>query len=94
MGANQYTKIFKFKSIHDKKEVKKLAKNKLIDARYALRALILLMRNRGISQKQVALALETNRKSVAFWEERYNKEGIKGLFDKPGRGRKPSFSPL
>ena len=59
MSANQYTKIFKFKSIQDKKAVKKLAREKLIDAMYAIRALILLMRNRGVSQLQVAKVLET-----------------------------------
>ena len=93
MAENQYTKIFRFKSVQDKKDVKRLVRSNLIEARIALRALILLMRNRGVSQKQVALELETNRKSVAFWEERYNNEGISGLFDKPGRGRKPSFFP-
>jgi hypothetical protein len=50
MGVNQYTKIFNFKSIEDKKAIKKLAKEKLIEARYAIRALILLMRNRGVLQ--------------------------------------------
>lgn len=94
MAGNQYTKIFKFKSIQDKKEAKKLVRTRLIEARYAMRALMLLMRNRGVSQKQIAFELETTRKSVAFWEERYNQSGIDGLFDKPGRGRKPSFSPL
>lgn len=93
MAENQYTKIFRFKSVQDKKDVKRLVRSNLIEARIALRALILLMRNRGVSQKQVALELETNRKSVAFWETRYNEEGINGLFDKPGRGRKPSFFP-
>ena len=93
MAENQYTKIFRFKSVQDKKDVKRLVRSNLIEARIALRALILLMRNRGVSQTQVALELETNRKSVAFWEERYNEEGINGLFDKPGRGRKPSFFP-
>ena len=34
MGVNQYTKIFKFKSINDKKAVKKIAKKKLIESRY------------------------------------------------------------
>jgi hypothetical protein len=93
MAENQYTKIFRFKSVQDKKDIKRLVRSNLIEARIALRALMLLMRNRGVSQKQVALELETNRKSVAFWETRYNEEGINGLFDKPGRGRKPSFFP-
>lgn len=31
--------------------------------------------------------------TVYAWVERYRNEGVKGLEIRPGRGRKPSFSP-
>jgi transposase len=34
-----------------------------------------------------------NRKTVSRWLVRYQDEGIAGLTIRPGRGRKPAFSP-
>lgn len=31
--------------------------------------------------------------TIYEWVRRYKKEGLKGLLIKPGRGRKPAFSP-
>ena len=31
--------------------------------------------------------------TIYAWVRRYKKEGLKGLLIKPGRGRKPAFSP-
>lgn len=28
------------------------------------------------------------------WMDRYHQDGMAGLYDRPGRGRKPAFSPL
>lgn len=34
-----------------------------------------------------------NRKTVSAWRARYQAEGLAGLAVRPGRGRKPAFSP-
>jgi len=93
MGENQYTKIFNFKSSKDRNTAKKLSKGKLVENRIARRALMLMLRYKGVPQTEIAEKLDVTPKTVGFWENRYNNEGIDGLYDKPGRGRKPSFSP-
>jgi transposase len=50
----------------------------------------------GMSGRQVALSRLLKQRdpdSVYSWVHRYQAEGMEGLLIKPGRGRKPSFSP-
>lgn len=50
----------------------------------------------GYSGRQVALLGLLKKRwpdTIYHWVERYQAEGIQGLEIKPGRGRKPSFSP-
>ena len=50
----------------------------------------------GASGRQVALSGLLKRRdpdSVYSWFHRYNAEGLAGLLVRPGRGRKPAFSP-
>ena len=93
MGANQYTKIFKFKSKKERKKVINLSKSAKIENRIAIRARILVLRDSGKNQTEIAALLNIDRSKVSRWESRYQENGIKGLYDRPGRGRKPSFSP-
>ncbi|MEJ5315357.1 MAG: helix-turn-helix domain-containing protein [Anaerolinea sp.] len=60
------------------------------------RAAALLKIADGQSARQVArqgLLKERDPDSVYAWFHAYEKEGVKGLEIKPGRGRKPAFSP-
>jgi len=60
------------------------------------RAAALLKIAAGISGRQVALSgLHKRRASdtVYEWVHRYAAEGLSGLAIRPGRGRKPAFSP-
>ena len=60
------------------------------------RAAAILKVAEGVSGRQVALdGLLKQRKpdTIYDWVERYQSEGIAGLSIKPGRGRKPAFSP-
>jgi transposase len=60
------------------------------------RAAAILKIAAGTSGRQVALTgLLKARKpdSIYAWVKRYQAEGSKGLENKPGRGRKPAFSP-
>ena len=50
----------------------------------------------GLSGRQVARQglLKSRRTATVYeWVARYKDEGIEGLKIKPGRGRKPAFSP-
>ena len=93
MASNQYINIFKFQSEDEKKNIFDLVKNQKIENRIATRARILILRDEGKSQTQVGETLKIHRNTVRLWEKRYKQKGVKGLYDKPGRGRRPTFSP-
>ena len=60
------------------------------------RAAAVLKVAEGQSGRQVAMRglLRTRDKDTVYrWMRRYRAEGIKGLELRPGRGRKPAFSP-
>jgi hypothetical protein len=91
--ANQYTSRFSFQSEEEKRSLEKLAKDPLIENRIASRARMLLLRAEGKRQMEVADILKAHRNTVRLWEKRFRAEGVEGLRDKPGRGRRPTFSP-
>lgn len=53
------------------------------------RARILLCRANGLSQDQTAQIIGCSAKTVWKWTHRYRKQGLRGLTDFSGRGRKP-----
>ena len=61
--------------------------------RDSLRARIVLRRTEGIRQAQVAEELGVSRPCVNKWSQRFEREGLAGLQDQKGRGRRPSISP-
>lgn len=46
----------------------------------------------GQTPVQIAARLEHKSDSVRRWIRRFNAEGLKGLQERPGRGRKPEFA--
>ena len=58
-----------------------------------LRAQIILRRTAGIAQTQVAAELGVSKACVNKWSQRFEREGLAGLQDRPGRGRRPSIAP-
>jgi len=54
------------------------------------RAEIILLRSEGLSQKEVAERLGINIVLVNRWCQRFERDGLEGLDDQPGRGRRPS----
>jgi len=58
-----------------------------------LRARIILRRVAGLSQEQVAAELGVSKVCVNKWSQRFDREGLAGLRDRPGRGRRPSITP-
>ncbi|MEW6754691.1 MAG: IS630 family transposase [Candidatus Latescibacterota bacterium] len=59
--------------------------------RDSLRAKIILRRAAGIKQVQVAQELGVSVACVNKWSQRFEREGLAGLRDQPGRGRPPSI---
>jgi hypothetical protein len=59
----------------------------------AKRAKIILLRAEGLSLSAIARRLEVGRRIVRKWVQRFLSKRISGLVDKPGRGRRPVFSP-
>ena len=54
-----------------------------------VRAHCLLLHIQGYSPKQVSTILMRSLKTVYNWIDRWNLSGLSGLYDQPGRGRKP-----
>jgi len=59
--------------------------------RMARRARIVLLRAAGHSQVATAATVGVNRPVVIHWERRFGDDGLAGLSEAPGRGRKPSI---
>jgi transposase len=83
LSREQETELEKLRDRHPKAHVRE-------------RAAAILKIAAGSSGRQVALrGLLKARKpdSIYAWVKRYQAEGSQGLENKPGRGRKPAFSP-
>jgi len=57
------------------------------------RATAVLLVAEGKSLSEVGRMVGMGRRIVRRWVCRFNAQRIEGLKDKPGRGRKPTFSP-
>jgi DNA-directed RNA polymerase specialized sigma24 family protein len=47
----------------------------------------------GLPLVEVARLVDLTEKHVRKWAQRFLKDRLEGLRDRPGRGRKPAFSP-
>jgi Helix-turn-helix domain len=59
----------------------------------ARRARLLLLLHHGHTLKDAARTAGLTVRNARKWAKRYLAQGLPGLADKPGRGRKPVFSP-
>jgi hypothetical protein len=59
----------------------------------ARRARLLLLLHHGHTLKDAARTAGLTVRNARKWAQRYLSQGLAGLADKPGRGRKPVFSP-
>ena len=59
----------------------------------ARRARLLLLLQHGHTLKDAARTAGLTVRNGRKWAQRYLAQGLRGLADKPGRGRKPVFSP-
>jgi transposase len=73
----------------EKQELQRLAGSKAGSQRDGLRARIVLCRAEGSREAEVAAALGISINTVSTWSRRFEQQGLEGLRDRPGRGRKP-----
>lgn len=59
----------------------------------ARRARLLVLLHHGQTLKDAARTAGLTVRNARKWARRYLSQGLPGLADKPGRGRKPAFSP-
>lgn len=75
----------------ERSELERRVKASTTAKRDVLRAEIVLKRADGNSQQDVASQLGVSVACVNKWSQRFEHEGLVGLKDRPGRGRKPSI---
>ncbi len=47
-----------------------------------------MLSNKGKTVKEIVEILEIKKQALYEWFKRYERDGINGLYDKPGKGRK------
>ena len=75
----------------EKRELERRVAASTTPTRDCLRAHIVLLRSEGVGQQEVASRLGVSAPSVSKWSQRFDREGLDGLKDQPGRGAKPSI---
>ena len=75
----------------DREELTRRVRASSTPKRDALRADVVLARAEGLSVTAVAARLGISVPSVCKWSVRYETQGLEGLKDEPGRGRKASL---
>jgi transposase len=77
----------------EREELQRRVKAPTASKRESLRAGIVLRRGEGQGQKQIAEELGVSVNCVNKWSQRFDRQGLPGLQDKKGRGRRPSIPP-
>lgn len=77
----------------ERQELERRVKGPSVAKRDSLRAQIVLRRAQGVKQVQVAEELGVSVACVNKWSRRFDLEGMGGLTDAKGRGRRPSLPP-
>src|SRR5437899_9562948 len=72
----------------EKLHLQRVAHSKTGSQRDGLRARIVLRRAEGAREADVAGALGVSLTTVSTWSRRFELQGLEGLKDRPGRGRK------
>lgn len=76
----------------EREELGKRVRSSTTSKRDHLRASIVLRRAQGVKQAVVAKELGVSVACVNKWSHRFELQGLEGLVDREGRGRKPSIA--
>lgn len=74
------------------KELLRLSRSKTAQHRLVMRAQLIMMRLEGVKPGIVAKEVGITASMVSQWVKRFNSEGMGGLKDRPGRGRKEIYN--
>ncbi len=74
-------------------ELERWQRSTTLSAGLARRARVILLVDEGHSLAAAARICDLTVRNTRKWVLRYLRQGLAGLQDKPGRGRKPVFSP-
>ena len=75
-------------SPEERETIHTLLRSRTVPAGYYQRALIIHFSSRGETPAEIARRLEHKFDNVVKWIRRFNAEGLAGLAERPGRGRK------
>lgn len=78
-------------TVEERAELERRVRAPSVPQRDSLRAAIVLRRAEGVKQSQVAGELGVSVNCVNKWSQRFEREGLAGLVDRKGRGRRPSI---
>ena len=73
-------------------ELKRLARSEK-DAKLSKRIQMVVLAIEGYTAPAVAQSLGFSRRVCQHWVQQFNKHGLQGLRDKPGRGKPPLLTP-
>lgn len=79
-------------STEEKQTLEELRRAKSVPQRTKDRASVLLLNARGLKNEQIAQGLDWALSTVRHTIHRWQKKGLVGLWDTPGRGGKPRYS--
>ena len=77
----------------ERETIHQLLRSRTVPAGYYQRALIIHFSSQGETPAQIARRLEHKFDNVLKWIRRFNEEGLAGLNERPGRGRKRRIQP-
>lgn len=73
----------------DRTALQRVVSSRTSEQRLVVRARIVLLSADGQADAAVAAQVGVNRHTVRLWRQRFGEQGLAGLADAPGRGRKP-----
>lgn len=71
--------------------IEQLVRSRTVPAGIYQRALIVKWSSEGLTPMEIAHRLPMKWDNVVKWIRRFNREGLAGLQERPGRGRKPQI---
>ncbi len=77
----------------ERRELEARIRSTTLPAGIVKRSRIVLLRADSLSVSRIAILVGIQRKHAEKWLKRFIQQRLDGLNDKPGRGRKPTFSP-
>jgi len=77
---------------HESDAIQKLLRSRIVPAGVYQRALIVYWSSQGQTPSEIAARIEHKFDNVVKWIHRFNEEGLAGLKERPGRGRKRRFT--